>query len=70
MKKETLKDKIQAGGLASYIPTKHVKQFIKDILEEFDLWKLQQFGIGIGMSPKFGIFKNIIKQNAGFEDLE
>ena len=70
MNKETLKDKIQAGGLASYIPTKHVKQFIKDILEEFDLWRLHQFGIGIGMSPKFGIFKNIIKQNAGFEDLE
>jgi len=41
-----------------------VKQFIKEILSEFRLWRLKEFGIA-GMSPKFKKFIQIIKQKAG-----
>ena len=42
-----------------------VKKFIIVIKEDFELFKLQQFGIGVGMSPKFNIFLEQINKRAG-----
>ena len=49
----------------SNIKTKYVKEFIKVIKEDFELFKLQQFGISVGMSPKFNIFLEQINKRAG-----
>jgi len=51
------------GGI--WIREKDVKEFIKVIKEDFELFKLQQFGIGVGMSPKFNVFLDKLNSRAG-----
>ena len=53
------------GCKYGFLDVQDVKEFIRIIKDDFELFKLQQFGIGVGMSPKFNVFLDIIDKQAG-----
>lgn len=62
---EKMVEDITSRGNYPYYHEEDVKEFIKIIKEDFELFKLQQFGIGVGMSPKFNVFLEMINKRAG-----
>jgi len=48
-----------------WIHKNHVKEFIRQVEADFELWKLKEFGINVCASPKFNKFIEKLRERAG-----